>query len=69
MQFTKVDEDAYDVRMNLDAILEIGSGLAALADNGDGASAGERTVAISNGFLTAHRNFTESETVEASAAE
>lgn len=59
MQFVKVDDDAYDVRMNLDAILEIGSGLAALVSNGDGSSAGERTEVISKGFMTAYDKFNE----------
>lgn len=69
MQFTKVDDDAYDVRMNLDAILEIGSGLSALASNGDGSSAGERTEAISKGFMTAYDKFNQPEVVETTEAE
>lgn len=57
MQFAKVDEDAYDVRMNLDTILEIGSGLSALVHNGDGGSSNDRTEVISKSFMTAYDNF------------
>lgn len=59
MQFVKVDQDAYDVRMNLDTILEIGSGLAALIDNGDGGSSNNRTEVVSKSFMTAYDKFNE----------
>jgi hypothetical protein len=53
MQIVKVDEDAYDVRMNLDTIRRLG----ALA--GD-----ERDNVIATGFRSAHERLTQPETSE-----
>ncbi|UUG69462.1 hypothetical protein SEA_SHAM_155 [Streptomyces phage Sham] len=64
MKFVKVDEDAYEVTMNLDTILEIGAGLSALADNGDGASASDRTEVLGRSFSNAYQKFSQPETSE-----
>ncbi|QOI67528.1 hypothetical protein SEA_BEUFFERT_153 [Streptomyces phage Beuffert] len=51
MQFTRVDEDAYSVLMNLDTIRRIGS------LEGD-----ERNAVIATGFRNAHERLSQPET-------
>jgi hypothetical protein len=53
MKFVRVDEDAYEVTMNLDTIRRIG------ALEGD-----ERDAVIANGFRNAHERLSEPETSE-----
>jgi hypothetical protein len=57
MQFTRVDDDAYDVRMNLDAIKRIG----AFFRPGEVVEMDERDNAIANGFDTAYKSLSASE--------
>ncbi|AXH49272.1 hypothetical protein HWB76_gp130 [Streptomyces phage Blueeyedbeauty] len=55
MQFTKVDEDAYTVLVNLDTIRRIGS-----------LSGDERDAVIATGFRNAHERLSQPETSEES---
>jgi hypothetical protein len=57
MQFTKVDEDAYDVRMNLDTIRRISVEMSYLDEDSRFDDVDERKQAIANGFKTAYSKF------------
>ncbi|WMI33535.1 hypothetical protein SEA_KENREY_166 [Streptomyces phage Kenrey] len=59
MQFTQVDEDAYDVRVNLNTISRIGEAFDALVASG---SADERDETLRNSFNGAYAKLTQPET-------
>jgi hypothetical protein len=55
MQFTQVGDDAYDVRMNLDAIKRISENMTSLTADG----VDERNQAIATGFGSAYNKFSQ----------
>lgn len=57
MQFTRVDEDAYDVRMNLDTIKRISESMTYIGS--DNPVDDNRNQAIAAGFGNAHKRFSE----------
>ena len=59
MQFTQVDEDAFDVRVNLNTISRIGEAFDALVGSG---SADERDEVLRRSFNGAYAKLTQSDT-------
>lgn len=64
MQFRQVDDDAYDVRMNLDSIKRISQGMTYLGS--DNPVDDSRNQAIALGFQSAYNKFSEEEVAEVS---
>lgn len=61
MQFVKVDEDAYDVRMNLDTIRRIGG---AFLDQENEGMGDERDAVLGTSFQNAHERLSQPEVSE-----
>lgn len=64
MQFTKVDEDSYQVLMNLDAIRRIAVEMSYVDEDSRFDDVDERKQAIGNGFKNAFVKFSQPETDE-----
>lgn len=61
MQFTKVDDDAYTVLMNLDTIRRISVEMSYVDEDSRFDDVDERKQAIGQGFKTAYNNFSQPE--------
>lgn len=61
MQFTQVDEDAFDVRVNLNTISRIGEAFDALVGSGN---SDERDEVLRRSFNGAYAKLTQSDTEE-----
>lgn len=64
MKFVKVDEDKYEVTMNLDTIRRIGSELSYLDEDSRFDDVDTRREAIGKGFSNAYDKFSQPETSE-----
>ncbi|QQV92505.1 hypothetical protein SEA_FORREST_165 [Streptomyces phage Forrest] len=66
MQFTQVDEDAFDVRVNLNTISRIGEAFDALVGSGN---ADERDEVLRRSFNGAYAKLTQSDAEEVEEAD